>query len=787
MNREDAKRIVKDHLEDYLRSVHGIDTRKPFKCLNPAHNDHNPSMGIDKDSKSGLHAHCFTCGAYYDTFDLIALDRGVSQSEAFEIGFQMYGLQPEGFTYRQSAASAFGKAIEWDGVIGENRKQAKIEQNTQSALHNTQYTIPNTQQPEEPAAPLLLNIDGEIEAAHKALLSSPEAMKHYTDRGISAALIERYKLGYSAGGYNALLKAYPDHQSQSRKAHLYTYVLPYLDEAGRYTYFTSEIADRKQTDEYNKKYRKITKGDSGLAAPIFNERYLKKDAPPVIFICEGIYDALSVEEAGYKAIAFVGTAHRRFLELCKYYQPKTTFVISLDNDTAGEKAIKAVKEGLKELGLHYITRVAEEAKDFNEALTNDRAAFTSFIQKAAADTANAEAEELEEEQRELREAQEEYQSTTIGSRLQEFIDSIEKSKTAIYYPTGFTALDELLDGGLYAGLYIMGAISSLGKTTFCLQLLDNIAAAGNDVLIFSLEMSWKELAAKSVSRHSYIEAMKTYKSKNSAKSTRGILTGSRYINYSQRDRETIKAAIERYNDYAGNIRIFEGVADISVAEIEEKVRNHIKLTGRKPVIMIDYIQILAASDKHMTDKQKTDENVTALKRLSRDLDIPVLGISSFNRDNYREPVSMASFKESGAVEYSSDVLIGLQYNGMDYRKGEKEAARNARIRELMEAQPIIAKGGEAQDIQLKVLKNRNGSKGSTYFNYYPMFNYYAEREASDLDGWRAIDGDEKEPETVKKTTKKAEKSELVYRQTELEGIFKIERKEEPEEDEYPFE
>ena len=49
-----------------------------------------------------------------------------------------------------------------------------------------------------------------------------------------------------------------------------------------------------------------------------------------------------------------------------------------------------------------------------------------------------------------------------------------------------------------------------------------------------------------------------------------------------------------------------------------------------------------------------------LKRLSRDYKLPLIGISSFNRDSYTEAVSMKSFKESGAIEYSSDVLMGLQ-------------------------------------------------------------------------------------------------------------------------------
>ena len=44
---------------------------------------------------------------------------------------------------------------------------------------------------------------------------------------------------------------------------------------------------------------------------------------------------------------------------------------------------------------------------------------------------------------------------------------------------------------------------------------------------------------------------------------------------------------------------------------------------------------------------------------------------------------MAAFKESGAIEYSSDTLIGLQLEGMDYQEGEADGARQKRIRKLL--------------------------------------------------------------------------------------------------------
>lgn len=273
-------------------------------------------------------------------------------------------------------------------------------------------------------------------------------------------------------------------------------------------------------------------------------------------------------------------------------------------------------------------------------------------------------------------------------------------------------------------MLFQSAISSLGKTTFCLQIADQIAQSGQDVLIFSLEMARDELIAKSVSRLTLLEDMRQNGSTAHAKTTRGIMTGTRYADYSQTEKSLIQASVTAYGNYAKSIYITEGMGNVGVEEIRDKVQKHIKITGKAPVVLIDYLQIIAPADMRATDKQNTDKAVLELKRLSRDYGIPVIGISSFNRDNYTAPVNLASFKESGAIEYSSDVLIGLQYSGMDYQEGEADKAREKRLRELMKSVIADGKSGKPQKIQVKILKNRNGSKGDTLLDFYPMFNYF---------------------------------------------------------------
>ena len=115
----------------------------------------------------------------------------------------------------------------------------------------------------------------------------------------------------------------------------------------------------------------------------------------------------------------------------------------------------------------------------------------------------------------------------------------------------FPSLDKALDGGLYEGLYVLGAVSSLGKTAFCMQLADQLAKQGRHVLIFSLEMSAFELMARSVSRETFLADGS--RRKQLAKTVRGVLDGRRYVKYSREERRHLEEAKRRYASYAGAV------------------------------------------------------------------------------------------------------------------------------------------------------------------------------------------------------------------------------------------
>lgn len=501
-------------------------------------------------------------------------------------------------------------------------------------------------------------------------------------RGISLDTLNRFKVGYVEHWQSP--KALSEGKNPPPSPRL---IIP----TSKHSYIARDTRDNLTDGQ--KKFSKMKEG----AAHIFNVSALWNTDKPV-FIAEGEIDAMSICDVDGEAVG-IGSASMtgKLIETLRNakQKPAQPLMLSLDNDKAGKEATAKLSEELEKLNiLYFVYNIAKPYKDANEFLMQDR---QSLADKVKAVNLNPE--------------QAIYAESNVYSHLQEFINGISESANTPYIPTGFEQLDKVFDGGFYEGLYIIGAISSLGKTTLAMQICDNIANSGHDVLMFSLEMARSELMAKSISRLTLLDVLQNGGDTRNAKTARGITTGSRYAKYSKFEVELIQRATEAYGTYARNIYIHEGIGNIGTMQIREIIENHIRITGKKPFVLIDYLQILAKADARTSDKQDMDRNVLELKRISRDFKIPVFVVSSFNRENYKTAVSYASFKESGAIEYSSDVLIGLQMKGAGEKGFDAESAKTRNPRA----------------IELVILKNRNGETGKRLeFKYYPMFNYFEE-------------------------------------------------------------
>ena len=692
MDRNTARLEAKrpERLEEYLIRK-GIDPRKPFLCLNPAHNDHDPSMSFDR--RRGR-VKCFSCGESYDLIDLVALDYGLTdQRQIFDKVYEELGIVIDDQPRKATAAEDFA-----DQEAGQNPDKTGRYTHTHTDVYT--HTDTDTHTDDRGGADMIQY----YEACHARLGETgyPET------RGLSRETLDRHMIGYDPAFST---KSYVTGELVKWKA----LIIP----TGRDSY---QVRNTDPAAAHKDRYRK--RG----AAQIFGYKALYSSAAPV-FIVEGEIDAMSIEEAGGAAVGLGSYDNVPLLiRLLEERKPTQPLLIALDNETETAKADRVAKaeddliSALRRLQIpHYKVNPYGEYHDANDALVGNREAFAAEILSASRIDTQAEEE-----------AKAEYLASSAGSHLQEFINGITESANTDAIPTGFSGLDRVLDGGFYEGLVTVGGISSLGKTSLIMQVADQVASAGNDVLIFSLEMSRTQLMSKSISRHTAQIARERKLDMRNAKTSRGITSGKRYQNYNKTELELIHDAIEAYQVYADRIFIQEGIGNITTDSLRGTIEKHILFTGgrwetnertgerrltggNRPLVIVDYLQIIAPHNDRATDKQVVDHAVLELKRISRDYKLPVIAISSFNRGGYNIEATFEQLKESGAIEYSSDIVLALQLKGA----GEKGF------------DATTAKRKNPREIQLVVLKNRDAAVGAKVsFDYYPMFNLFDETGVS---------------------------------------------------------
>ena len=262
--------------------------------------------------------------------------------------------------------------------------------------------------------------------------------------------------------------------------------------------------------------------------------------------------------------------------------------------------------------------------------------------------------------------------------------------------SGFRHLNQIANG-LDAGLWVLAAKPSLGKTTFLWQVCQQVALLNQVPVVFvSMEQSEAELRGKSLSRLSKING-------------RHIARGRLHACDAESLGRLQRAALD-YFRIARHLTIIPGDPSTTVEEIGQAAEAAMA-RGRadRCLIAVDYLQILpptpADAARPASVKDRVDLNVSALRQLARRLDSPVVAISSENRAGYNGK-HLGVFKESGGIEYSADI---------------------AAIMTLHEDGPPSA-GCPSRVVDLNIVKNRNGELGRVRFKFYPERAEFLETE-----------------------------------------------------------
>lgn len=517
---------------------------------------------------------------------------------------------------------------------------------------------------------------------------------YFTKRGLSKEVCDKFNLGYA-----------PAWKAQNVKANI-TPSPRAIVPINELCYFARDTRDN--VPDFARTYTKQRVNlNSGKACWVFNKESLENATQP-IFVVEGEIDALSVIEAGGEAVSIGGiggiSEFSTMLNSCKPVQP---LIIALDNDPAGKTASPRLEAELEKRGISYIRyNPYDKYKDANEILVADREKFTSNI--SAVRNFEEFCKALESD------AQREYRSTSASESMKRMIAKVRNGEFPEPISTGFHSLDERLGGGFMPQIYVIAAGSSLGKTSLATQFTDYIARSGHDVLYYALEMEESNMIAKSISRLTAEQCISKRRPISEARVVGDILSYSKWTDFSDDVRAQIDEACEEYASYAGRIHIFDKTKGRTLKTVTDAIEKHIELTGRVPVVFIDYVQFIDPESPSDGAKQTIDNVFKQLVSINGKYKTPLILISSINRVSYSKKVGMDSLKESGMIEYSADVVIGLDYVGIEKEKFNLDEAKRKFPRE----------------VQLSILKGRFSSLGDpVQLDFYSAYSYFTEAAA----------------------------------------------------------
>lgn len=264
--------------------------------------------------------------------------------------------------------------------------------------------------------------------------------------------------------------------------------------------------------------------------------------------------------------------------------------------------------------------------------------------------------------------------TSIGVEYNKMIQEIEdnigkEGLTGI--STGYSELNVITDGWQDTDLIILAARPSVGKTALGLNFVTNAANERVKTLLFSMEMSKKQLVSR-------FAAMKSGAFLNDVKRRR--------VNDFQKMK--LIEQIKYFND--AGIYIDDKTKNINAvcSVCRQQKKKHPDLG----MIVIDYLQLVTTTKRAGSNReQEVAEISRELKSLAKELDLPIIALAQLNRDVEKTATkkpNLSHLRESGAIEQDADIIMFI------WRLDE-----------------VNSKGETENKHTIVVAKNRNGSTG----------------------------------------------------------------------------
>ncbi|EOC5018773.1 replicative DNA helicase [Campylobacter upsaliensis] len=284
----------------------------------------------------------------------------------------------------------------------------------------------------------------------------------------------------------------------------------------------------------------------------------------------------------------------------------------------------------------------------------------------------------------------------LGELLEEFKrqKSLE-NKHIIGLESGFSELDDKTKGFKGGELIIVAARPGMGKTTLCLNFIDNVLRQNKGVVMFSLEMPGIQIMQRLLASKTSIPLQK-------------IITAD--LNDDEWDRVS-----DACNYYAKTQFFLYDSGYASITDIRAILRRLKAQEDDISLCVVDYIGLMMShsnfSDRHL----QVSEISRGLKLLARELDMPIIALSQLNRSlenrSNKRPM-LSDLRESGAIEQDADTILFV-YRDEVYREQEEKERENRAKAEGKEYHPNFMPNPRQENAEIIIGKNRNGPVGTT--------------------------------------------------------------------------
>lgn len=205
--------------------------------------------------------------------------------------------------------------------------------------------------------------------------------------------------------------------------------------------------------------------------------------------------------------------------------------------------------------------------------------------------------------------------------------------------TGFNELDQITAGLQRSDLIIVAARPSMGKTTFAMNLMENICLNGKRALVFSMEMPKEDLLDRTFASIGGI---------NQTNLKRGNLTPLEQASF-----------VRAEQVISGMDIIIDDEAGLTLSKLRARAIKHHRESPLS-AIMIDYLQLMPGEGKETNRTQIISDISRGLKLLAKELGIPVIALSQLNRSleqrQDKRPIN-SDLRESGAIEQDADIIM----------------------------------------------------------------------------------------------------------------------------------